>query len=67
MFFAWPNSSEVLLNFIKLFCKNGSNDTHWQGGIFPGNLGTGFPQNPWSQAKYLLDITLFSVKGNDFL
>ena len=30
-----------------------------QGGIFPGNLGTGFPGNPWSQAKYLPEITLF--------
>ena len=24
MFFAWPNSSKVFLNCIKLFCKNGS-------------------------------------------
>ena len=38
-----------------------------QGGIFPGNLGTGFPRNPYSQAKYLLDIPLFSVKEKDFL
>ena len=28
-------------------------------GILPGNLGNGFPRNPWSQAKYLLEITLF--------
>ena len=33
--------------------------TERQGGIFPGNLGTRFPRNPWSQAKYLLEITIF--------
>ena len=48
---------------VRLTGDDGSVD---QGGIFPGNLGTGFPRNPWSQAKYLLDITLFSVKLNDF-
>jgi hypothetical protein len=38
-----------------------------QGGIFPGNLGTGFPGNPWSQAKYLLEITpfLFDIQSED--
>jgi hypothetical protein len=30
-----------------------------QGGIFLGNLGTRFPGNPWSQAKYLLAISPF--------
>ena len=39
-------------------------DPQVQGGIFQGDLGTRFPQNPWSQAKYLLDITLFSFNIN---
>ena len=30
-----------------------------QGGIFQGNLGTGFPGNPWTSAKYFAGVTPF--------
>ena len=42
-----------------------------QGGIFPGNLGTGFPGNPWTSGEIFgrshAFLMIYTSERNDFL